>query len=153
MPLHIHHLRRGSRAMEWQLLRIVQTYCLKCSLTTRQTDQRKRPRHHPRPSSARSLHRTNEVCSATLQKQPGFTSLQVPGPITSSRSERRVCTASLGADPAQLEDQGHLLGGVQAVVPLIPISSDASFQGMQRLIDPNTMPQGRRRGDKTPPSL
>ena len=94
-----------------------------------------------------------EVCSALLQKQPGFTSLQVPGPITSSRTERRVCTASLGADPVQLEDQGHFHGGVQAVVPLIPISSDASFQGMQRLIDPNTMPQGRQRGDKTPPSL
>ena len=153
MPLQIHHLRRGSRAMEWQLLRIVQTYCLKCSLTTRQTDQRKRPRHHPRPSSARSLHRTNEVCSATLQKQPGFTSLQVPGPITSSRTVRRVSTASLGADPVHLEDQGHFHGGVQAVVPLIPISSDASFQRMQRQIDPNTMPQGLQRGDKTPPSL
>ena len=153
MPLHIHRLRRGSRAMEWQLLRHSSDVLPEMFPNHSAADRRKRPRHHPRPSSARSLHRTNEVCSATLQKQPGFTSLQVPGPITSSRSERRVCTASLGADPDQLEDQGHLLGGVQAVVPLIPISSDASFQGMQRLIDPNTMPQGRQRGDKTPPSL
>ena len=153
MPLHIHRLRRRGRAMEWEVLRHGSDVLPAMFPNHSAGHQRKRPRHHPRPSSARSLHRTNEVCSETLQKQPGFTSLQVPGPITSSRSERRVCTASLGADPAQLEDQGHLLGGVQAVVPLIPISSDASFQGMQRLIDPNTMPQGLQRGDKTPPSL